>query len=732
MIMTAAKKIIRQQAFAIAALSFFGFWIFAPAVLAIVPGQGQGPTQTQIDKMKQNDAAYDFTAGLQAPPPLNNNCQSGHAAGQCMQDYCGTDVQDIVTACLSTQAATKNISLLKSKCWQGYGCGGAKSVCCIIPKDTAGECNYDYEGADWGQVTFKCAPTEQDCTQKYPGGASTGGGFGCSLGVCCKVPKSVAQLSQNSDCNFGYSGSDKLDVHFKCTDNDELCKTQNGTPSGKGMGCQDAGNTCCKISGANKEYKAAIRRDIPINTFCFTAKECADASGSVSNFKAGQGCTKRGAETQGYCIAPEPDYNLQYPIFGVKTIRGLKNFIALLFNTGIGIIVVASAIFFIWGAFKYMVSAVGAEITTAKSTMIDSLMGLALGLGAYAILANINPNTLNLKTYEIKMINRLSFYNLKYCPEINQSTTKYMDAGPPDSPKDFQAELSSKGYTLSLSQTQCGNEYFIEGSDSTNVCMGNSCGQGKTCMTCSTGIVDSEQCKGLSTNRMNGCTNNDKVQVFGRVLLGGTHTATAIQASLYCFKANQPVEDSKTVDISDKEAIKIENVKTANTGGSIGTFLINTMTEDRIKKAVQECKNAGYDFGRVALLLDLERPGELLTTRFILTKAHCNTNIGSSAQDSGAVLWYIPNGITQTCGQNFFTSLVFQSFGQTLVNDAKCSPSFKANYIDNTWSTQEFIAAANHQQIIQCPITAADMLGTVPNWLQNLAAVGGYKLPSGF
>ncbi|MFA6446968.1 MAG: pilin [Patescibacteria group bacterium] len=730
--MTAANKRICKKSFTISALLFLSIWLFAPAALAIVPGQGQGPTPKQIDAMKQADAAYQFTAGLQTPPPLNSSCQSGKAEGQCMNDYCGTDVQDIVTACLSTQFATKNISSLKSKCWKGYACTGAKGVCCVIPKEIAGECNHDYEGADWGQVSFKCTPTEQECISKYPGGVFTGGSFGCSLGICCKVPKSVAQLSQNSECNFDYSGPDKLSVHFKCTDSDELCKTQNGTPSGKGKGCQNTGNTCCRLSGANKEYNAKIRRDIPINTFCFTAKECADASGDVGNFKAGQGCTKRGAEVQGECIAPEPDYDLQYPIFGVKSIRGLKNFIALLFNTGIGIIVVASAIFFIWGAFKYMVSAVGAEITTAKSTMIDSLVGLALGMGAFAILANINPNTLNFKSYEIKMINRLSFYNLKYCPEIYQSGMKFMDAGPPDDPKDFQAEFSSKGYGLSLDQTKCGNEYFIEGSDATNVCTGSTCGQGKTCMSCSTGIVDDAQCKGLSTNRMNGCTSNDKVQVFGRVLLGDTHSVDGIQATLYCFKANgQTIDDSKTVDISDKEAIKIENVKTANTGGSVGTFLINSMTEDGIKKAVQECKDAGFDFGRIALLLDLKRPGEDVTRRFILTKAHCNTNIGASAQDSGAVLYYAPFAITGTCGEGFLSSKVFQSLAQTLVGGAKCSPNFKSNYLENTWSTAEFIEAANHLRIIECPITAADFI-TVPNWLQNIAAVGGIKLVSGF
>ena len=59
----------------------------------------------------------------------------------------------------------------------------------------------------------------------------------------------------------------------------------------------------------------------------------------------------------------------------------------------IGIAIVVAAIMIIYGGLLYIISSTGAKVRDAKTLIQDALIGLGIVLGAYLILANINPNT---------------------------------------------------------------------------------------------------------------------------------------------------------------------------------------------------------------------------------------------------------------------------------------------------------------------------------------------------
>ncbi|MBU2566855.1 pilin, partial [Patescibacteria group bacterium] len=294
--------------------------------------------------------------------------------------------------------------------------------------------------------------------------------------------------------------------------------------------------------------------------FCFTQAECALAAGDPGNFKPGHGCPNKGNEPRGYCRAPDPNIQLQNPIAGVKTIKDLRSFIALMFNVAMGLIIITAAIFFVWGGFKYMLSGVTKEIQTAKETMVNSVIGMVLGLSAYAILANVAPNTINLQTFDIDMINKLNFYNVVYCRDI-VPTPKFADAGPPTEPKPFSTTNAS-GFPLTIDKTKCGTEYFIEGSDSQAVCMGQSCEDGGMCIACSAGLASG--CKTTSAHeyRCSDC------KIGGNVVAQERWKPDTVWYFLFCDKGSGDDYDIKLESMAEFEFHLSDDSKTSSSGSS--------------------------------------------------------------------------------------------------------------------------------------------------------------------
>lgn len=70
----------------------------------------------------------------------------------------------------------------------------------------------------------------------------------------------------------------------------------------------------------------------------------------------------------------------------------------------IGLSAIAAAIMIVYGGFLYIFGATGAKIKGAKDIIVDALIGLALVLGAYTILATINPDTLSFQALRLQTI----------------------------------------------------------------------------------------------------------------------------------------------------------------------------------------------------------------------------------------------------------------------------------------------------------------------------------------
>ncbi len=455
-----------------------------------------------------------------------------------------------------------------------------------------------------GHLYFTACVTQSECGQMR--GTTDGGNkAGCvdQNGVelfCCRV--------QKNRCNSASTDPNKL---FLCTKDAEQCSSGGGTVFGPGYGCGTDFGICCSFpdsptkamkiygenllpgsvqqrqsggasasagSGADAGGSSRAKRAYEdIDAFCFTRKECSTVEGK---FESGKGCPFKGDQEQGYCVAGDPEYKLQNPIFGVSSISGLPNMIGLVFNGAIGILIIVSAIFFIWGAFEYMLSSVVSSIEKSKETMVDSLVGLALGLGAYALLANINPNLLTLSVPKIYVINRISFYHIVYCEDLVNQNAKLMDAGTPDAPLSYSSQLP-KGFTTTIAESKCGREYFIEGGDSMAVCMGKNCPSGGLCINCSNSL--SKDCKSQSSIE-HGCTD---CAFGGNVINNAVFKPKKAFLYLLCSAGDKYlVEEVAEVNIDPVES---QGGFVTNICIKKGDFKIN---ESKINEFEKKCKGA--------------------------------------------------------------------------------------------------------------------------------------------
>jgi len=530
-----------------------------------------------------------------------------------------------------------------------------ENACCALANPlTVFLGNNDFTAKLQESLSVLAGPKQDELLKKCKEVRKTTGTGECVFGKenrpgvseeCC-VEKSVAQMpidvngKQCARKAFTGSASCKADGVFGCCickngpgEADQDTRVRVGEPNEAGYNCQSCTAACTGAPGLTKgvpyfdplPFKAAdcgttpeqaaagktakmkaVRPDVFQDMFCFTAAECAKVS-RPENYKPGHGCPMKGNKEQGYCRSPEVDYQLQFPILGIKTIRGLKNFIAMIFNVGVGFVIVAAAIMFVWGAFKYLFSAVVKEIQSAQSTMIDSLIGLILGLGAYAILANINPSTLTFMSFDVDMINRLNFYNVVYCKSITPNTTKFAEAGTPDNPIDFKTAYAD-GYKYSLKDTQCGHEYFIEGADSVSTCLGGGCGGGGVCTNCS--AMAGSGCRTDSTAE-HSCVDADMA---GNVILQGPWDIRNLTALFYCYKptVGKPGIDEDFIVLKTK-SLKTKNVQTQATQGDVGSYLFKFEDITKIKTFFdKKCKPEGMVNTGMLLTLDLSSMAKTL------------------------------------------------------------------------------------------------------------------------
>jgi hypothetical protein len=108
------------------------------------------------------------------------------------------------------------------------------------------------------------------------------------------------------------------------------------------------------------------------------------------------------------------DQDIAYVPFLAEYIVGIQKYL-------IGIALIAAAIVLVYGGANYILSGTGAKIKDSKEIIQDALIGLTLVLGAYVILANINPNLASLPTLMVPVVKSEPF----------AFSTGYSEAGAP-------------------------------------------------------------------------------------------------------------------------------------------------------------------------------------------------------------------------------------------------------------------------------------------------------------
>lgn len=567
-----------------------------------------------------------------------------------------------------------------------------------------------------GFLYFTDCLSESDCAGNR-GTTDSGNLAGCGEGTfCCRMKK--------NRCNEESTDPNRI---FLCT-SDAGCTAKGGKVLGKGFGCNGQDYpTCCEFTdsidtpmlnagqslrglggatgGSQTQVNIRARKYQNINSFCFTEMECAQASGPKAWVK-GNGCPNKGNTLQGYCKAPPPVYDLQYPIGGVKTIGDLSNFIGLIFNYAMGIIIIVAAVIFVYGGLRYMFAAVSNDVEVGKTIMLDSVIGLLLGLGAYTIMANVNFNTVNLRSFDVFMINKLSFYDTLYCNDVKPPSGKtevmLQDAGSPLNPLDLDI---TKGYPVKVSDTQCGKEYFIEGGDSLSICSGNKCNSG-ACLNCAAG---GKNCK-TDSDKEHTCVDSD---FGGNLVLESKLKAEDIKGVLFCsYKSGSEIKiDTKELGKADFEgAAKSVSLNS----GWIGRYDIKYRDKVGDVEAFKSaCASKGA--GSVLFTLDarfsgdesvfgtwMRRGSEVLPltaaisfvtgvssldeARFILSKDECNKNILSDA-------------VTVTAYKSSFAAglSTYTSFEEAMAQTVIVPKAY--------WSADELLDALKSKQTITCNFT---------------------------
>ncbi|GEM_PF-1187412 len=186
-------------------------------------------------------------------------------------------------------------------------------------------------------------------------------------------------------------------------------------------------NSCTNLGSVNDELKSATCKTENNNSTCRLVKDggvCVNNPNTTATaFKLNDILPKAPESTEpppsseSTEFKPTP-FKLNIDIPGAKfsnpslqqgmlSIPYLGQYIQAFYKLLIGISLIAAAIMIIYGGFRYVVSATASKIQSGKQIIIDALMGLAIVLGAYVILANINPNLTQLESLTLPFVEKV-------------------------------------------------------------------------------------------------------------------------------------------------------------------------------------------------------------------------------------------------------------------------------------------------------------------------------------
>ncbi len=196
------------------------------------------------------------------------------------------------------------------------------------------------------------------------------------------------------------------------------CSTlkNNSDPNLKASTCTNAA-TCAQTSQGGSN---AVCVNIPTESGTFNFSSLPQKGGTPAKGSA----TTTGQGTAVQLNIPIPGLTLSpsYEQNGIIYVPYLAQYIVGLQTMMIGIGIVVAALMLVYGGFTYILSGTGAKIKDSKEIIQDALIGLALILGSYVILANINPNTTILSPLMVPKIQKETFdFNTGYDPNATDS-----------------------------------------------------------------------------------------------------------------------------------------------------------------------------------------------------------------------------------------------------------------------------------------------------------------------
>lgn len=353
-------------------------------------------------------------------------------------------------------------------------------------------------------------------------------------------------------------------------------------------------NSCevdCKKKGGRVDVTQGIGRyqaesegvytEININPLCFKPDDCVLDGGDFAGFDTA--CP----EGQGKCIVPEPVVTLSSPVLDQVSVTGIRGFVHLMFRFAVMAAIVAAALMFIYGGFKYILSSSFMEIGTAKETMVNGLVGMILTLTAVLLLNTVNPAASRYDKLSLYMVNKIQFATFNWCNDYQPARPgqplRFSDSGDP--PGQFLYEEGK--WDVKGEDTICAKEYYIEGVVGQR-CNGRKCEEkGKTCYPCREGIEEcGEKQKGFA------CV---KAVLAGTVTFSDGRAPKKVSVMSVCNWIQPAAGQKFNYDkVDDQVSIVSSAELSGSTSGRAGSAMFNwAATESDLAEMIEDCKDYG-------------------------------------------------------------------------------------------------------------------------------------------
>ncbi len=252
----------------------------------------------------------------------------------------------------------------------------------------------------------------------------------------------------------------------------DLCQCYCGKD---GEGAQAVGesgfedSTACKdeCTATGKQYVgcATSAEQAPLaNPVCWSEEDCESDGGLWDTDNQPYQC----APSRHYCYpTPEP-VSLNVDIGGLDKVSDIGTYINALYAYGLGAGALIAIVLIMIGGAQYILGSGIGSVDEGKKRIINAVTGLVILLGAYLLLATVNPYLVSWKTLEIPKIKPMAFLSGSSCND-------YDDLG-------YIVDPTGKS-----TEVYCGNEGLVtstpEGVEMTQECVYAKCTQkGEFCM----------------------------------------------------------------------------------------------------------------------------------------------------------------------------------------------------------------------------------------------------------